>query len=366
MVSHCVPDALGGADRARAWQLLKLANTTHRVFLACLLDGPVNLSQWRNADAHAQQLAIEIDHRATRHISRLKQRSARRADANRDGNTALAAPIEQWQSEHHFDAIWCTHPVLWPTARGYRARLRLCDTGPESQAGSSPDNGRLDPLTAIIAHQANALTIDRNAPHHRWRDCPCEPVALPTTVDLAFFTDAHANRLTKRYAPPGLHVVVHHDWTRPNAHRALKWFTKRVWPQIHRAAPDAYLRNTMPGSLDPLATLRDASVVVCVDPNSHQAKLPVYQAMAMQRAVVASNRALNAPALNRHIMSVDRTQDWSRVTLQLLRSASERLSLSRNAREWIDHQPATQDHAKKLAHLLSGTPASPQTMPKAA
>jgi len=367
MVSHCVPDALGGTDRARAWQLLRLARQTHRVLLACVLDAPVNLAQWRVLDSQTQQLVIEagplINH-STSHLARWFNRPP---SPGKTRHTDLAQTTKRWSADYPIHAVLCTHPGLWTTMRPAMARLRICDL----HVPPGRQSKQQDQAARWIAARANVLTLDFAEPHRLFANRPCETFVLPKTIDPAYFTEVRASRLTKRYASPGLAVVFHSDWSRPGSSRLLSWFTRRVWPSIKKAMPDAHLRHTRPGAEDPFTTLLDASVIVSPEPNPALACLPVMQAMAMQRTVIASEDAMAMPPLlslvhAKHLLLCKHRRQWINHTVEALRSASMRLRLSRNASIFIEHHPTIEDTGGDLIRVLGGREYTSQPVHRAA
>ncbi len=355
LASHCVPDAVGGVDRVRAWQLLKLTCQTHRVYLACVSDGPVNLVQWRSVHHHVQQVVIEApqafgfqnwwwpwptngNRRSSKHVP-------------------LAEPLARWSTHRRFDAVLCTHPALWPAVRKIPARLRICDLNFYSGVTDGHPQPHLCSETHRIATEADLLTLHQDVDRNRLANHVCPTIVLPVRVDPVYFTQVRASQLTRRYTQPGLCVVVHAQWSDRDPHSRFSWFRRRIWPSVRQAVPDAQLWNTLPGVSEPFATMRDASLIVCPNNQPGIAPMPVLQAMATQRAVIASDNALEHmnPGLQhgKHLLLSGQDKDWTEQCVDLLRSASARLRLSQQARSWIQRYATIEQSGWQLVQALA-------------
>ena len=145
MLSHCVPDAWGGVERARAWQLLRLVSQSHRVSLACYIDAPVNLSQWRAVRSRVDKLDLRNRplvprvRARIRRVCRLDPGPALRPDRT------MGLPLRRGFEIDRFDAVLCTHPLFWSCVEPSHTSWRICDLNSvvcEAFAGS-----RLEPIT---------------------------------------------------------------------------------------------------------------------------------------------------------------------------------------------------------------------------
>lgn len=348
MVSHCVPSAVGTIDRVRAWQLLKLAVHTHTVRLVCTHDGPVNLSQWRTVDRQVQHFIIGNTQRHPQRRWWARWSGKPRTETHVNNNAKI---LQQLQS-HRCEAIVCTHPSLWSDVRTLEATRRVCDLYPYRHTHQ--------PLPSIqrIAEEVDLFILDRGDNRHGLPDRAYPTVVLPNRIDPVFFSHAHASQITRRYARPGLDLVLHSQWHRGDCDPLMAWFRRRVWPSIEKAVPQARLRHTQPGRSDPLLTLSDASVIVCPEKDPERARLSVLQAMAMQRPVIALGHAPETLGASVHhdqqLMIVEQPQDWIRHGVGLLSSASKRLRLSRNAGSWINRYTPIEQAGQALTHALSG------------
>lgn len=114
MTCGCVPHPDGPTRQREAWRLLQAARRSHRVYLAAIADGPVNLLDWRRlggvADAHAL-------------LPGTGRRGLRRA---------LRQALAPWQARASFDLVLCDAKTLWPVAAGVEARLHLDTRDPST------------------------------------------------------------------------------------------------------------------------------------------------------------------------------------------------------------------------------------------
>lgn len=107
MISHCVPQPEGSVDRVAAWDLLNEAASLGVVYLACLYDGPVSLTQWRRLTWLAEVIVLEypsLKTRLLRYISEVRAVSTAAED--------LRPLISIWQREMLFNAVICTRPAF--------------------------------------------------------------------------------------------------------------------------------------------------------------------------------------------------------------------------------------------------------------
>jgi hypothetical protein len=109
MLSHCVPQPAGSGARVEAWRLLTAAAARHRVYLACLRDGPVNLAQWRLVCRHAQRIALESPPVLARAFRRFG------AEPGVASSRQSLLPVARlWLNELPFTAAICTNTALEP------------------------------------------------------------------------------------------------------------------------------------------------------------------------------------------------------------------------------------------------------------
>lgn len=371
MISHCVPDAMGGQERTRAWQMMKTACQTHRVFLACLLDAPANLAQWRTINATTQRIALELKP-AERGLIRRVLGLGLKTSAVID--SAFHQSIRKWTLDHLFDAVLCTHPGLWPYARDVKARLRVCDIHSSRGYSQPPDRTGIarivrgprrpghDPTrrseneqrvlaecdAVLLGHRSELLRLDGSVNAAVVVETMIDPLQLEQLRPAAS-TRSH------KYTDPA--VAFHCDWSHPQSQQRFNWFKQQVWPTIHRSVPDAHLTSTAPGTGDPYSTLSHATVAVAPIHKPGTAPLAALQAMAMRRTVIASGNTaelLNLGACDgEHLVFCYSDDRWGELCVGLLQSASDRLRLSNNAGMLIHRLPNVEQAGLPLTQALA-------------
>ena len=365
MLSHCIPDAAGGPDRIRAWQLLRLASQTHQVRLACVMDGPVNLNQWRTVNSLAQQIIIER-HQAHRRLVGRLMRPLSKSIANRfTHHTSLMVPAGRWTKEQRFDTVLCTHPSFWRQIQGIAKRLEICDLHTPTNTSNPftdynfnhdrtrPHHKRSDTDAGI----QTIFTIGQTQNQHHITGSRGQSILLPLTIDLSFFTQNRPNPLKRRRLQPSSNVVFHCDWQTQASIHILAWFRHRIWPAIKQAVPDSRFCDTRPIVDDPVTTLSQAAIVVMPTTSSQAAHLPILQAMASQRAVIASQHVIEHTRLgvcqDEHLLLAHNDHDWVNHCVGLLRSAQTRQRLSQNARAFVERYPTVEQTGQELIEQLT-------------
>ena len=366
MLSHCIPDAAGGPDRARAWQLLKLASQTHQVRLACVMDGPVNLNQWRAVNGLAQQIIIERHQAHRRFISHLLRPLSKSAANRFIHHTSLMAPTNRWTSGQRFDAVLCTHVAFWRQIRGIATRVEICDLYAPTNTPHSLVDYNLINTNRTNRHHAQPdsnlnpqalFTIGQTQDQRYFASSQGQSILLPPKVDLSFFAQHSDNRQKLRRPPTHLNVVFHCNWKDQGSSRLLHRFQRRIWPLIKQAIPDSQLRDTRPKTNDPATTLSQAAIVVMPSQNPETMSLPISQAMASQRAVVVSGHVIQHIRLDvchgEHLLMAHHDNDWVKYCVGLLQSAQARQRLSLNARAFIKRHPTIEQAGQELIEQLT-------------
>ena len=219
-----------------------------------------------------------------------------------------------------------------------------------------------------IADRFDLVTLAQKQVEPRFRLGPGRVMVLHSGIDLSCFPAVESSSFVEIAHKPRL--TVHTDWSCDPSGRLFEWFERRVWPSIHRQFPETELRRTGPGiTSDVITTLRDASVVVAPASRPELARLPVLQAMAMQRPVITSSptgRALGA-SHGEHLLLTRHEQDWVDHCLESLRCASMRLDLARRGRAFVEnHCPIHRTGAGLMKFLLAGPARSPGAIARAA
>ncbi len=372
MLSHCVPNARGCAARARAWELLRLASQTHRVHLAAVVDGPVDLAQWRTLDECTAHLSLQSPDAFGSLLDYAHRRIGSPAALAMRSPATVMPSVHGWLESTAFDVVICTHPRMLGCVRHIAARLVVCDMrssldafmhvaggGMQASAHRTVDRFRLRlsrmleagnaPVTMIVSPNGLAEQLMRDV-------APTLPV--PEGIDLAYYVHDALGGATLAEGDGTPRVLLHMDGRDRAERRRSDWFVRDVWPQIARAVPNAQLDCTDADERDPLAALRQASVVVTPQPTA--ARFPILQAMAMQRPIVAAAPAAAHVAGARHgehlLLSGD-AREWIRHCQDALQSAAVRIELARKARSFVEeHGLITQTGRPLLQALQPPTP----------
>lgn len=359
MVSHCVPSAIGSMDRTRAWQFLKLFSQSHRVHLACLLDGPVNLAQWRTVNGQSQQFVID-----TARLPRVSTRWWNKLLGRRNPELGIARKvwtqlIENGGPTQKFDAILCTHPTLLSNVRSIDAPVRICDLN-YNMCSATPDTELVRSIhESQEMPKVDLLVLSQSTDGRTLEAQKNETIVMPLQIDPDFFYPRRKQTADAPSPTRPPNVVVHCQWEQNSAARATSWFANRIWPSIAQVVPNARLVTTRPGAHDPYNTLNGASIIVCPDPNPHRPQLHVLQAMAMRKPVIASDSAGDQLKLtsgpDKPMLLGHREPDWIGTCVSLLRSTKMRIALSSGADQWINQYPTIEQSGRELIKVLAGT-----------
>jgi len=303
MFSHCLPDARGDADRARAWQLLRHAAQTHRVHLLCLHDAPVCLAQWRAVNDIVDRIVLE-------------------SPSLRGGPTSNASRvIDVWQHDTRYDAALATHAMWDRQLQAVRAGQRFADLQFAVDVKSRRVNRTARLCDRVfVASACDAMKIDADA-----------ITILPQAVDLPYFEPASCE-------PSQPKLAIHTDGRR--IHKAARqWFVQRIWPKVRAAVPQAVLEPAAPDHASThMVELNAASVVVAPSTSPQGARWSTMRAMAMARAVVATHdAAVDIGARHgEELLLAGSDRDWVEHCVEALRSASCRIALAERARLFIE------------------------------
>lgn len=137
LISHAVPDPLGGPRRARAWQLLRLASRSHDVSLLCVSDGPIHLDRWRWLRYTAARVELLPPARRYALAAAALRPLAAHAAASLRLRSAILPLLESdpTLADATWDLVLSTHPDLAEQARRLDAAARFCDDGEPALAG---------------------------------------------------------------------------------------------------------------------------------------------------------------------------------------------------------------------------------------
>ena len=367
MLSHCVPDPMGTADRARAWQMLRLASQTHDVHLACIKDEPVHLDQWRKVHSQTHTIVVESSPARKEFIGRGLSMFAPNVSDQVRMMPALRRQVRMMRKDHRYDAVMCMHPGLWPLAERVRANVRVCDLyQPLSLAhdliaqktNSYPRQlwhqhlaQQRAEMEQYIACRADILTVNSGLAQHSFIDRHCHSILVPDAVDLGYFHLPLQNN-----QPETPQVVLHGNWRSKSFWRSKSWFTDEIWPRIKEAVPHAVLTCSGP-ALSPATVRRlsSASVVVSSLQEIAQAVWPTLQAMAMARPVIASSSSVSDLKVKHgeHLLMPKLDRDWVDLCVDSLRSTAMRLQLARGARNFIQQNCPIKTTGMELSYVMA-------------
>lgn len=367
MLSHCVPDPMGTADRARAWQMLRLASQTHDVHLACIKDEPVHLNQWRQVHSQTHTIVVEASPWRRETMGRGLSLIAPNVSDQVRMTSALRRQVRMMRKDHRYDAVMCMHPGLWHLAERVRANVRVCDLyqpmslahamiarQSNSYARQLWHNHRAHQRAEVeqyIACRADILTVNSTLAQHNFIDRHCHSLVVPDAVDLGYFKLPLS--AMQHEAPQ---VVLHGNWRSRSFWRAKGWFTDEIWPRIKQAVPHAVLTFSGPAlSWATVHRLGSASVVVSSLPEISQAVWPTLQAMAMARPVIASSDTICDLGVKHgeHLLMPKLDRDWVDLCVDSLRNTAMRLQLARGARNFIQQHCPIKTTGMELSYVMA-------------
>lgn len=367
MLSHCVPDPMGTADRARAWQMLRLASQTHDVHLACIKDEPVHLNQWRKVHSQTHTIVVEDCPMRREWLSYGLSYIAPNISDQVRMTSALRRQVRLMRKDNRYDAVMCMHPGLWPLAERVRANVRVCDMyQPMSMAHdliAQKSNSyakqtwhhhrahQRAEMEQYIACRTDILTVNSALAQHSFLDRHCHSIVVPDAVDLGYFNlPMHVNQ------PEIPQVVLHGNWRSKSFWRSKSWFTDEIWPRIKQSVPNAVLTCSGP-ALSPATVhrLSGASIVVSSLQEIAQAVWPTLQAMAMARPVIASSTSVCDLGVKHgeHLLMPRLDRDWVDLCVDSLRNTAMRLQLARGARNFIQQHCPIKTTGMELSYVMA-------------
>lgn len=332
LLSHCFPEATGNAARARAWQLLKLASATHRVWLAAIADGDVMLEHWRRAGTLADRIVLET----TRPLASLAGLACSFIDPTARerwaSSNVLTDTIRRWQSDARFDAVLCTHRSLWSHIDAVPSAMTLCDLSSPRPLGDRARSA-VARHERSIAERADIVMTSAGTEAHRLAGAASRRLIVPEGIDLTHFGDEHIQRTINEPgdASRARLVIGGHGGSRDAAFRG--WFRDRVMPAVREAVPDVELASARSRH-----DARWASVIVCPDSEPEAGRWPILTAMAISKPVVTSAEAATGWNVKHgeHLLLSRDKDDWARNCIDSLRSAALRADLTRRARAFLE------------------------------
>lgn len=358
MLSHCLPEPCGDGHSARAWQLLKLAQSSHQVDLACMTEAAVNLKQWRTTAAMTHRLSMDAaspHQRLMRHVVGLINQPAA---AQWRWLDTLGHNIGSWTSQQSYDAVICTHPALWQLARTVDAPQRLCDM--DGGAFSTFDFVHANDIPPALPWHAKRILRQHQSMYRSVTDeCDvittshaslCDQLSantnqtfhLPRAVDLSWFNADNVDSQQQDHSlTPTL--MLHADERQRSGKAKWDWFSRHVWQKVQQAVPNAQWARPISAAGSTLDSLRSASVIVSPQDDPGAGQWAALQSMAMSRMVIAAGPGVSEMGVRHgeHLLMCQKPGDWVELCVESLRSASVRMKLAKAGRAFVEsHCPA--------------------------
>lgn len=385
MLTHRVPFPPDKGDRIRTFNFLRFLSARAEVLLACLADEPVTDESRQTLERYCHRLAILPAPGPTRWLKALGSLAWGRSATEAVFQTgSLRRLIRAWAGEIRFDAVIASSSGMapycrLPELRGIPALIDLMDVDSQKwfdYAGASRgprawlyrlEGRRLRRYERALAGSTHALTLVSQTEVDLFRrHCPSGRVyAIANGVDLEYFRPtAPVDRLAC--------VFVGALDYRPNVEGAC-WFCERVWPEIQRRFPDATL--DLVGRKPVLAVRRleryrgvrlvgqvpdvrpylgNAAVVVVPLQIARGIQNKVLEALAMERAVVASPQALEGLEVNpgQEVLAAASPEQWVEAISRLFTDEPLRACLGGKGRQFVENHHCWEHCLQNLPKLL--------------
>lgn len=214
--------------------------------------------------------------------------------------------------------------------------------------------------------------------------CPDKAIPLANGVDTEYFAPQKKNQAN----PPSLVFTGTMDY-RPNIEGAC-WFVKHVWPQLKQRFPDlsfyivgrtparqvrqlaettgVYVTGSVP---DVRPYLAKASIAVCPLQIARGVQNKVLEAMAMQKATIASTPALEGLDVEvpNELLQADSPDQWIQTITELLNHPDMRNTIAQKARTAVEARyswPARMAPLVNICRQLTDSQPEPELKPKSA
>lgn len=367
-VVHRVPYPPDKGDRIRAFHLLRFLSQHAAVHLACLADEPITDEVVKALEGYAARVAVFPVGGWSR-WRRILGSLALGGTATEGAfhSTSLQTAFRAWCADTSFHATLSSSSAMaWyqqlPGLRHVPAVIDLVDVDSQkwfdyARASRGPrswlyglEGRRLRRLEQRLSTWARAVTVVTEAEANLYRQfAPGAAVhAIGNGVDLEYFQPSTVPE------EPACVFVGALDY-RPNVDAAC-WFSRAVWPAIHRARPEVklYLVGRRPtAAVQSLAAIPNVEVIGQVPDvrpylqRSAVAVVPlqiargvqnkVLEAMAMSKAVIASPMTLaglrggSTPG----VVMASTLEEWTAAVLRLLDDASLRRELGETGHRYV-------------------------------
>jgi len=303
MISHCVPDGAGSADRARAWQLLKEANRVYDVALICLHDGPTNLTQWQAVDQLADRVMLE-------------QASLWQYMADRRGRL-IEPTVKAWQDVKTFQSILVTHPALHACADHCQVEHRICDFGLSANELSGAKDERRQQLERVAGASCDIVLLGQSNQQRLVSNQSYQTVITPQLVDLESYPAYPAyDTATLSCTEKRVGIYAKHRST-----------VRQLQRRVLKMVPDAQVQQTQ--------TITPDTTVLIVTEN---APWPVLTAMASQCPVIAPHRPADQllASPNVDLIAAGSIQQQAAGCIELLRTPLLHRNMAGAGRQFVE------------------------------
>ncbi len=385
-VVHRLPYPPDKGDRIRAFHLLRFLARRSRVYLACLADEPVSEESVAELSRYCERLVVVRLEQRSRWARALA--SAARGRTISEGafhSPRLRNAIRGWAREVPFHASMASaSSVAWylrcQELRRVPAVVDLVDVDSQkwldyAESSQAPiswlyrtEGRRLRHLEKELPTWVKASTLVSNAEVELYRQfaTTAEVHAITNGVDLEFFQPVEP------VEPENGCVFVGALDYPPNVDAAC-WFSREVWPHLHRRHSKARLRLVGRRPVDSIWQLAEvagvevvgqvpdvrpylvqAAVVVAPLRIARGIQNKVLEGMAMGKPVVASPQVVSGlkNRLDVPVLIAESPAEWTELVGRLLESELLRRQLGAAGRRYVENQHDWERCLEPLGCLL--------------
>jgi polysaccharide biosynthesis protein PslH len=393
---HRVPYPPNRGDRIRSYHLLKHLAERADVSLATLADEPVDPASINVLRTLAKRVAIEPVGKSRWLRAAASLAGARSATEGLFSSPKLRETVRQWSRETRWDAVlvFCSSMVQYtdlPELSGIPVVVDLVDVDSQkffdyAKLARGPkrwlyqlEGRRLRRLECSLPGRAKAITLVSEPEAALYRSfCPNDrTLAVSNGVDLDYFRPQNDGPNPWKPLPDAdrtnLVFVGALDY-HANVD-GVTWFAREVWPLVRREMPGLTLGLV---GRNPVAAIRRLAVVPGIrifanvpDVRPHLAAADiaiaplrvargvqnkVLEAMAMGKALVGSDQALQGIKADEDVTVASNWQEWPRVILQLLKDRRLLDCVGSRARAFVESHCAWSTAVEPLTRLVADWP----------
>ena len=365
MLAHCLPNAIGDNQAVRAWQMLKIACKTHRVFLVCIDNSSIHISRWRTLSQMTEKLVVEKTNAFDDIFSKtLRFLNAPAAERKRLAETARQL-VESLNVKKPFESLLCTHPALLSKQLKTGADTIICDLAKPKSIEHLLKSHTASMLTqwwhkiqsklylaaeTLATTYSDIITLEDDDHWQKSNEYDCHTVVIPQRIDANEFNNTQLPMTNKSVRK----LLLHADFNNRQTRREIAWFKRNVWPQIKLRVKNAQLITTNPRSTpDTADAIDNATIIVNPSTTPQAAHLPILQAMASGKPVVAA--AAGAEGLNLqtglHLQLAWSVNDWTNLCIDLLTSDTMRQQLAEQGSKLVKQNHCIESQESNLLKI---------------